>query len=1119
MIPVARIVFSALLSFTFVVSSWANDNRCSVPVATLVSLEGIAQWRSETDDTWQPAMLDMTFCYGDSLQVLSERAALKLSNDTLVRLNEKAHIRLIPEEASFLMELFAGAAHFISRTPKPMSVTAPYLNAAIDGTEFEVSHSPNNRSQVSLFEGALTLSNAAGEIQLEPEQTAFAYDQNTAPQRGVYVDVEHAIQWAIAFPRILSSDAHFEEPLPSLLNKGETQAALAVLSQLQAKNENHYTLQSALYLEQGKVPYALQAVDQALQLNPNSADAQALKLFIPFVLNSQPKESIAIAELAERFPNSASVGLLQSYWLQAGHRHTEALNVIQRLSQLNVDDPLLNLRLAELALLLDNHSLAQKAIQHISPQHYTYSRALTYQALIEVQMLNLPEALLLAQFAKTLSPNDAYSTFISGLLQIKNNELQRGRALLEQAVLLDPTNSVFRSYLGAAYSDERRPDKALTQFYLASEQDSLDPTPHLYKGIELGNQGRWIEAIHAFTQSQRLNHNRAIVRSALSLESDNAVRLANIGQAHIELNDTYSAKRFAVAATFEAPDDYAGHRMLAMSHGTDNERESLRATERLYATLLQPMGLASLPYAIGEAQMVINGFASPANIGLSDFSPLFLADRFSADAGLIKGSNETLAHNIQMGAYKGKAQLELGHYQYSTKGERDNNAAAYEVGNAEIRYAPTPNVSFMAEISRREESLEDVGIGTYTDDFSQVLERTGKIDQFRLGGHVNLGKSAKMLWTAAKMDQIKTQYDVVEFFGFEYAIDYEENLEYKLYDVALLMDVWALQLSLGHSFSSLSSTTDDATFGPNYLASDDENVESFVRIQSVISPLKLKWVAGLNYVNNIAQTTDFTASPIPSDTPIDSKLLPSLALSLNPTDNLNVELSYSENVSRKSELQANLIPSLLLNQVTKEDLHANTFSESLYLHMNYNTSDHWLLYAKGQWTDMARFEVGNNPAIPFEEVKSTKHQQTIGAHKTLNDNLHIQLSAAHSEQEILNNFSDFTRPKSTEETAIKLQATYLLGGLGKAYLEVNDIQQTHLFNAPGEETIKNEGTMTSLGLQLLHRRSGAEIELRANNVFNDQFEYADFSFLTQAPRIQNIYTQRFFSVNLRKSIH
>ncbi len=341
----------------------------------------------------------------------------------------------------------------------------------------------------------------------------------------------------------------------------------------------------------------------------------------------------------------------------------------------------------------------------------------------------------------------------------------------------------------------------------------------------------------------------------------------------------------------------------------------------------------------------------------------------------------------------------------------------------------------------------------------------------------------------------------------------------ELYDVALLMDVWALQLTLGHSFSSLSSVTDDATYGPNYLVSDNENMESFIRIQSLISHLKLKWVAGLNYANNIAKTTDYTVSPTPFDAPIDSQLLPSLAVSLDLTDNLNVELSYSENVSRKSELQANLVPSLLLNQVTKEDLYANTFSESLYLHMDYSTADHWLLYAKGQWTDMARFELSPMSAIPFEQVDTTKHSQTLGVHKTLSDNLHIQISATHTEQEILNDFSDLTRPKSTEETKLKLQATYLLSGLGKAYLEVNDIQQTHLFNAPGEEIIDNEGTTTSLGLQLLHRHSGAELELRANNVFNDNFEYSDFSFLTQAPRIQNIYTQRFFSINLRKAIN
>ena len=59
-----------------------------------------------------------------------------------------------------------------------------------------------------------------------------------------------------------------------------------------------------------------------------------------------------------------------------------------------------------------------------------------------------------------------------GLAKIREGQLLVGRGDLETAVSLDPGNSMIRSYLGKAYYEEKRSDKASDQFARAKENNT-----------------------------------------------------------------------------------------------------------------------------------------------------------------------------------------------------------------------------------------------------------------------------------------------------------------------------------------------------------------------------------------------------------------------------------------------------------------------------------------------------------------------------------------------------------------------------------------------------------------------------------------------------------------------
>ena len=228
-----------------------NAETCPDWVAKAISIQGTVELR-ETNTTsgkrWTKVKRGHTFCARDIVRVKNNsRAAVILTNDTILRLDQNSTITFanISASSASTLNLSQGVAHFISRVKQAFEVVTPFVNAAVEGTEFVVSVN-ETQSQVTVFEGAVRVSNAQGEVLLTQNQSASAL-KGQAPILKILVKPRDAVQWALYYPVIVNE-------------KGVT---------TKAKKE---IISSANNLANGRVKQALQSINKVLSSSPKQSD-------------------------------------------------------------------------------------------------------------------------------------------------------------------------------------------------------------------------------------------------------------------------------------------------------------------------------------------------------------------------------------------------------------------------------------------------------------------------------------------------------------------------------------------------------------------------------------------------------------------------------------------------------------------------------------------------------------------------------------------------------------------------------------------------------------------------------------------------------------------------------
>jgi Tfp pilus assembly protein PilF len=686
---------------------------CDEWVAKVVSVQGVVQARKAGEAEWVPVNFNDTYCPGDIIRVLElSRAAVVLPNDATLRLDQNTTITFVgPEkEQPLLLKLLSGAAHFLSRIPRTLKVATPFVNGAVEGTEFMV-RVEREQTFLSVFKGKVAASNESGSLLLESGQSAVA-ERGKAPVMRIVVRPRDAVQWALYYPPVV----YFPEGVRE--DRDDPRFLAYNASQL---------------LAVGRVDVAGAEIGRALRLDPNYSDALALQAIIAVVQNERDKAFSAAQQAVKADPNSATALIALSYAQQARFDLEGARASLEKAVQLDPENALAWARLAELqasfGYLTQSVESAEKAVA-LDPNVSRTQTVLGFANLTKVRTQQAKEAF---EKAIKLDQADPLPRLGLGLAKIRRGDLEDGRAEIEIGASLDPNNSLIRSYLGKAYFEEKRTDLDGPEFKIAKELDPKDPTPFFYDAIRKQTINRPVEALRDIEKSIELNDNRAVFRSKLKLDSDEAARSASLARIYSDLGFQELALVEGWKAVNTDPTNHSAHRFLADSYSARPRHEIARVSELLQSQLLQPTNITPIQPRLTESNLFLISAGGPGSLSFNEFNPIFSRNGATAQFSVLAGENDTIGGEFVLAAIQNRLSWSLGYTLFETDGWRENGDQDDKIANAFLQYELSYKTSIQAEYRYRETERGDTQLRFFEDDFLPDLDQREENQLIRLG--------------------------------------------------------------------------------------------------------------------------------------------------------------------------------------------------------------------------------------------------------------------------------------------------------------------------------------------------------------------------------------------------
>jgi len=730
---IRKSVWTGVLLLVWVPQVVAEESAgCDPWVAKVVSLQGQVEAKRRAASDWQVIKLDTTYCSGDSLRVgENSRAALVLSNDTLLRLDQNSAITLtaISKESPSLLEILTGLVHFISRVPHSLKVNTPYVNAAIEGTEFVVAVNKDSAT-VTVFEGSVLAQNAAGEVRITHNETAQAL-AGGAPQKILLAKPRDAVQWALYYPPVFSDPA----PLPfveasDLLYQGRIEAAREKIKKLPPSDDS-------------RLPH-----DDFLLANRKYkiAASNTLEAIIAVVQNDKDRALQLAQEAVNEMPTMAATYIALSYAQQAQFDLDAATQSATRATTVEPNNALAFARLAELQLSRGYLNAALLSAQRATQLDSKQARAQTILGFAYLTQIHVAEATQVFNTAIELDQADPLPHLGLGLAKIRKNNLAEGRRDIEIAALLDPNNALIRSYLGKAYFEEKRPRLDADQFAMAKELDPNDPTPWFYDAIRKQTENRPVEALEDLQKSIELNGNRAVYRSRLQLDQDEAARSASLAQTYNNLGFEQQAQAEASKSLAYDPSNYSAHRFLSDSYASKPRHEIARSSELLQSQLLQPLSLTPLQPSIIETSLNILSSQGPASATFNEYNPFFSRNGTHFSTTAIVGNNNSVGDELVIAGLYDDFAYSLGQFSYNTDGFRDQSNINHDIANAFLQLRVTSNLDAQYEYRNRRTQQGDL-----RQDFNPAFiprdQRSLNEDTNRIGLHYKFSPQSDLLFS------------------------------------------------------------------------------------------------------------------------------------------------------------------------------------------------------------------------------------------------------------------------------------------------------------------------------------------------------------------------------------
>ena len=689
------------------------QNACD-PVAQIVSAQGEVRINGSKIDNAAASRDRRSVCAGDLIGVgdLSRASIAIVDTDTVVRIDQNTELRLhvSPIEDPSFLELLKGAIKILSPAPRELEIKTAFVNASVEGTEFYI-RVEDDHAVVTVLEGKVTVSNDKGSIGLTSDQSARA-QLNSAPALDLTIVPDSAVQWALFYAPVVDFET--------------------AISGLQENDPRFHTRQAGQALSVGAVDRAKQAINAALDLKSEDAEAWALHLIIAITQYDGDFISAALEEAQIRTFTSPAALIALSYAQQSRFDLQGALESLRRAVEIDADNALARARLAEIWLSL---GYVDEAVREAERADSLAATARSKTVLGFAYLAKNKVSLAAAAFHDAIGygSEDPLVHLGLGLTKIRRGDLSEGRRDIEIAADLASNNSLIRSYLGKAFYEEKRGPLDEVQYGLAKQLDPNDPTPWFYDAIRKQTINKPVDALHDLKASIELNDNRAVFRSRLLLDEDLAARSASLGRIYRDLGFEQLALVEGWKSVNTDPANHSGHRFLADAYSTLPRHQIARANELYQSQLLQPSNITSIQPQLAEANLFILDSAGPSDLAFNEFNPLFNRDRLAFQASGVVGGNSTIGNDLVLSGVSGRWSYSLGQFHFQTDGFRENNDFEQDIFNAFVQYQPTHRTSLLAEVRSTDSEQGDLFLRFEPDNFVPMQRSEEQVDSIRLG--------------------------------------------------------------------------------------------------------------------------------------------------------------------------------------------------------------------------------------------------------------------------------------------------------------------------------------------------------------------------------------------------
>lgn len=843
------LIAAAVTLLTLPVSAARAADPCPNRAGRVVALQGAVDLQHAGSRGWRPAELEQALCSGDLIRVGERsRAAIVLLDDGVIRIDENTTLRLaqVNRDAPSLIEAALGRLYFFSRRTRSLDVSTPFVNAAVEGTEFLVEVA-GDRAQVVVYEGRVVAANDRGELSLQAGEAAQAL-AGRAPTSVLLAQPRNAVQWAVYYPPVLLADQgeawpRALRPAAAAARQGDVGAAFAALEQVPADDRggDFHALKASLLLSAGRTDAAKVEIETALARDAASARAEAVRAIVA-VVEDRPEEALAAGRrAAAAAPNSAAALIALSYAEQANLQLDRARDTLLAAVRVAPDNAFAQARLAELWLELGYVERAQDAIDiavRLAPE---LERVQTVRGFVSLARFRPGQADEAFRKAVDLDSASPLARFGLGLASIRKGDLARGRNDIEIATGLDPNRSLLRSYLGKAYFAERRELLAGEQYAIARELDPRDPTPWFYDAILKQSLNRPVEALADLERSIARNDNRAVYRSRLLLDKDRASRQAGVGRIYDDLGFGQLGINEASRSLTLDPGNASAHRFLADVYGPESRTEVARSSQLLQAQLLQDVTINPVQPSLLEPRLALPG-SGLGLVGLNEFSSVFERNQVQLSLSGLAGNNQTYGNETVLSALHDGMSLSAGQFHYQTNGFRTNNDLRHDIYNVFGQAALSPTFNVQAEVRSRRTETGDLRMNFDPDVFSRTRERDLDQDTARVGARYSPSPHTDVLASLIYSDRNDKISEGPSDRPGEGDFDLRESLNGWQGETQ-----WIYRHAKFNTQVGFGSYTVDQTFGGEFGGKGDVDQYNAYAYGHVTVPDDVTWTLGLGY--------------------------------------------------------------------------------------------------------------------------------------------------------------------------------------------------------------------------------------------------------------------------------